>query len=254
MAVASAGRIPSARAMEARQARPARAIALVIDLVASSILYAIVSNVYGVPGQAASGVVLVVVWLLYVTIPEALYGATLGKMLTGVCVVRVDGGRLGIPEVLVRNAGRFVDALPFLYLLGGVAVLISPQSQRIGDWLAGTTVVERSFAGATGATRRPFVGAGRLLLAVLAVMMAFSVAFDYFGRPALVVEGTYRAGQLGLDSYRLHDAHWSLGEVTYQLSGTKSGVPCTGYVDLRWSGFGWDLSGWSEYCPVPNPS
>src|SRR5579872_2390358 len=132
MAVASAGRLTSARALEARRARPARAIALVIDLVVSSILYAVAGNVFGVPGDGAPALLLVVVWLVYVAVPEAVYGATLGKMLTGVCVVRVDGRPLGVAEIVVRNAGRFLAALPLLYLVGGFSVLISPQSQRIG--------------------------------------------------------------------------------------------------------------------------
>ena len=250
MAVASAGALPSAaRAVEARQARPARAIGLAIDLAVSSVLYAVVTNVYGIPGQAAPGLLLVAVWMLYVTVPEALYGATLGKMLTGVCVVRVDGRPLGFAEILVRNAGRFVDALPFLYLIGGAGVMFSGCSQRFGDWLGGTTVVERRVAGTHGGTRQPRAGTGRVLLSALVVAILFTAAFDYFARPALVVEGTYAAGQLGLDNYRLDSPKWSLGAVTYSMSGTKSGVPCTGYVDLQWSGIGWDMSGWTESCP-----
>lgn len=254
MAVASAGSLSSARALEARRARPARAIGLVIDLAVSSILYAVVNNVFGVPGEGAPGILLVVVWLVYVTVPEAVYGATPGKMLTGVCVVRVDGRPLGVAEIVVRNAGRFLDALPLLYLVGGFSVLISPQSQRIGDWLARTTVVERRFAASPGDTRRPLAGTGRLLAAAMAALLVFTFAFDYFGRPPLVVEGVYRAGQLGVDSYQLGAPQWSFGQVTYPLSGMKSDRPCTGSVNLVWSGFGWDMSGWTENCPVPASS
>ena len=249
MAVATAGEVGLERAVEARQARGARAVALGIDLIVSSILYAIVNSVYGVPGYGVPGLALVLVWLAYVTVPEALYGATLGKMVLGLCVVRVDGRPLTLDSVAGRNIGRLLDCLPLLYLVGGTFVLLSGQSQRIGDMVAGTTVVGRAHALAPGDTRRPFVRAGKMMLAGIAALAVLTVAFDYFGRPPLVVEGAYRSGDLQMSTYSLGSPQWSLGEVTYPLTGIKSGAPCTGYVVLDWQMSGWDVSGWSESCP-----
>lgn len=243
------GTLVSVRAEQARAARKARAAGLVIDLVATSILLAILNNVYGVPGSGVPWAIPVLVWFAYVTVPEVLFGATFGKMLAGVCVVDTGGSPLSVNGVLIRNALRLVDALPFLYLLGGLVVLTTDRSQRVGDLLAHTTVVAREHATDPGATRRPPRGAGRMLGVLLVAALVFTVAFDYFGRPPLVVEGAYRTGDLQLSTYSLGAARWSLGEVTYELTGTKAGVSCTGYVVLDWSGVGWDMSGWSELCP-----
>ncbi len=228
-------------------------MALGIDLVATSILTAVVNNVYGVPGYGAAPALPVLVWLAYVTVPEALFGATVGKMLTGVCVVDVEAAPLTLSKVVIRNACRFIDALPFFYLLGGVLALATPRSQRLGDVLAGTTVVARIHATGPGGTRQPPRGARRFLGGAILAALAITVAFNYFGRPPLVVEGAFRSGALQMQSYSLGAARWSPGEVTYQLTGTKAGVACTGHVELYWTLGGWDLSGWDELCPGAPP-
>ena len=249
MAVATAGDLVSVRAAQAREARGARAVGLFIDLVVSSVLYAVINDVFGVPGYGAPLAVLILVWLVYVTVPEAVYGATLGKMLSGVCVVRVDGHPLSLGSVIVRNLGRFIDALPFLYLLGGLAVVMTGRSQRFGDLFAGTTVVGRRYATDPGDTRRPRRGDGRKLAYGLLAAFIFTVVFNYFGRPPLIVEGAYRDRSLQLDSYSLGQAQWSAGQVTYVLTGTKGNARCTGSIELFWTLGGWELSGWTESCP-----
>lgn len=86
--------------------------------------------------------------ILYSTVMEALFGATIGKFATGIRVVREDGAKLDVPSALIRNTLRVIDVLPFGYLLGAVLVWTSPKKQRLGDRIAKTVVVEASSVGA----------------------------------------------------------------------------------------------------------
>lgn len=70
-----------------------------------------------------------------------LRGQTLGKRLLRLRVVDEQGLRLQFSQVVVRNLLRVVDSIPLLYLVGGVACLISGKSQRLGDIAASTIVV-----------------------------------------------------------------------------------------------------------------
>jgi uncharacterized RDD family membrane protein YckC len=81
--------------------------------------------------------------LLYYFGQEARDGRTLGKRALGIRVVRAaDGAAPSAGEVAVRTVLRLVDALPFLYLVGVIAILATgSRAQRIGDLAAGTTVV-----------------------------------------------------------------------------------------------------------------
>ena len=81
-------------------------------------------------------------WFVYFVAAEATFGATLGKMLAGLRVVRADGSPIGWQGALVRNVLRVVDGL-FGYVVGAVLVITSPTRQRLGDRVAGTFVVRR---------------------------------------------------------------------------------------------------------------
>jgi uncharacterized RDD family membrane protein YckC len=68
-------------------------------------------------------------------------GQTPGKKLLRLRVVDAEGLKLGFHQIVMRNLLRFVDALPFFYVLGGVACLLSRRFQRLGDIAASTVVV-----------------------------------------------------------------------------------------------------------------
>jgi uncharacterized RDD family membrane protein YckC len=68
-------------------------------------------------------------------------GQTLGKRVLQLRVVDEAGLALQPSQVVIRNLLRAVDALPFLYLLGGAAMLLSRNGQRLGDYAASTVVV-----------------------------------------------------------------------------------------------------------------
>lgn len=73
---------------------------------------------------------------------EAKMGATPGKMVMGLRVVKVDGSPCDMPAAAIRSLLRVVDALPFAYLIGVISVWMSELNQRVGDRAAGTLVVK----------------------------------------------------------------------------------------------------------------
>jgi uncharacterized RDD family membrane protein YckC len=80
--------------------------------------------------------------VLYYSIPELQRGQTLGKRMMGLKVIMVNGRPLSGRAVMLRTLGRIVDVLPVFYLVGWITMR-GPHKppQRLGDRLAGTTVV-----------------------------------------------------------------------------------------------------------------
>ena len=79
--------------------------------------------------------------LLYYFALEAAFGQTVGKLLVGLRVVRTDGGRPSVAAIAVRTLLRVVDWLPFFYLVGFIAMLVTGERrQRLGDLAARTGV------------------------------------------------------------------------------------------------------------------
>jgi uncharacterized RDD family membrane protein YckC len=74
---------------------------------------------------------------------ESMLAATLGKLLLGIRVTQQDGRPCSFANVLVRNLMRIVDAFPYVipYLVGFIAIAASDGQRRLGDIVAGTTVV-----------------------------------------------------------------------------------------------------------------
>jgi uncharacterized RDD family membrane protein YckC len=69
------------------------------------------------------------------------HGQTLGKRLIRLRVTDGHGLHLQFSQVVIRNLLRFVDSLPALYLVGGLACLINRHAQRLGDFAANTIVI-----------------------------------------------------------------------------------------------------------------
>lgn len=89
---------------------------------------------------ALNGLILFVYgWLL-----EAGFGATLGKALVGIRVVRTSR-RGALAASAIRNLLRIVDGLGF-YLVGAMVAGCSRSRQRLGDLCAGTAVVDGEFS------------------------------------------------------------------------------------------------------------
>ena len=76
----------------------------------------------------------------YFTVMEATSGATLGKKLLGIKVVKVGGGAISWGESVIRNLLRLIDGF-FFYLVGAIVIWVSKSRQRLGDMAAKTVVV-----------------------------------------------------------------------------------------------------------------
>ena len=68
-------------------------------------------------------------------------GQTPGKRLTHIRVIKDSGQPITPIDAVARNLLRLVDQLPFAYGIGVMCAWISPQSKRLGDYVAGTVVV-----------------------------------------------------------------------------------------------------------------
>jgi len=78
--------------------------------------------------------------LLYYSLMEGVFSATLGKFALRIRVTTLEGDPCSFSAAFVRNLMRFIDWLPMLYILGTVSVLMSAKRQRLGDRLAKTVV------------------------------------------------------------------------------------------------------------------
>lgn len=128
-----------------------RFLAWLIDVTcvtALSTLIQIVAGIFGfISADFASAIAVLLFFALqigYGIVCEWFWrGQTVGKRLLRLRVVDVHGMRLQPSQIVIRNLLRFVDMLPGLYLVGGIACLASRRAQRLGD-LAANTVVIRS--------------------------------------------------------------------------------------------------------------
>jgi uncharacterized RDD family membrane protein YckC len=127
--------------------------AALVDIALMAVLFVVVGLALGA-GKSSGGnasinleggqaVLYFALVLLYYFATEATWGQTLGKRLLGLVVVGSDGSPAGTGKIAVRTLLRLVDALPFLYLVGFIAVLVTPNKQRLGDLAAGTVVTAR---------------------------------------------------------------------------------------------------------------
>jgi uncharacterized RDD family membrane protein YckC len=78
---------------------------------------------------------------------QGLTGASLGKLMLGLRVVREDGRRAGIGWMVLRWVLLFVDSICCI-LPGVVLVFTTKGHRRLGDMAAGTFVVRREATGA----------------------------------------------------------------------------------------------------------
>ncbi len=105
--------------------------------------------------QALSVVMFFVVPMVYGIAFEAFWrGQTPGKRLLRLRVMDAGGLRLDLRQVIIRNLLRAVDALPQLYLVGGVACLVTARAQRLGDIGGGHRRRPRRTPRAAGPDRR----------------------------------------------------------------------------------------------------
>ncbi len=105
---------------------------------------------FGMPGDMGSPVAAFIVaaafglsFLLYFLLFELfMHGQTLGKRTERIRVVSAAGFSLTFGALFMRNIFRVLDTVPLLWIVP----LVSERTQRLGDMVAGTVVVqERAF-------------------------------------------------------------------------------------------------------------
>jgi uncharacterized RDD family membrane protein YckC len=92
--------------------------------------------------QALNIIIFSFLFLSYTIISEWYFnGKTFGKNILGLQVIDIEGFPLTLSQVVIRNIMRFIDSLPFFYMIGGLTCLLNPKYQRLGDITAGTLVI-----------------------------------------------------------------------------------------------------------------
>jgi uncharacterized RDD family membrane protein YckC len=78
---------------------------------------------------------------VFTALIEAIFGRSIGKMLFGLTVLSLDGGRPSLWARIMRNILRCIEIFFFPMI---VMVFLSPVYQRAGDIAMGTLVVEKN--------------------------------------------------------------------------------------------------------------
>lgn len=122
-----------------------RARAFLIDLLIRFAAFFVAAMALGHFGRLGMGLSVVLYFALawlYPALFEVLNGgATPGKRLCRLAVLRDDGTPVDWDAAFVRNALRFVDGMPVGYAVALVTMGLNPEAKRLGDLLAGTVVV-----------------------------------------------------------------------------------------------------------------
>ncbi|MCB1122122.1 MAG: RDD family protein, partial [Verrucomicrobiae bacterium] len=126
-----------------------RFIALGLDMMAISTIMSLLSFAVALVGWISPDLAIAFNVILYFLVSIGYYvflemvwrGQTLGKRMMRLRVMDARGLKLSPSQLILRNLLRFVDSLPLLYVVGGIASLINRRSQRLGDLAAGTVVV-----------------------------------------------------------------------------------------------------------------
>lgn len=125
--------------------------AFLIDVI-PILLVTVILGLIPIAGGIIAALISIAYWLL-----RDINGASLGKMLLGLKVVRKDGSESGTQERILRNitliAGSVFMLIPLAGLVIGPAVALCvgilelvflfTQKERLGDRIAGTTVVRK---------------------------------------------------------------------------------------------------------------
>jgi len=122
-----------------------RFLAILVDSIIIGVIAGIINAITGSGVDAGhiavSGSIFGVLAFVYFFVLEATMGATLGKRLLGLRVVKEDGSPIGWGGSIIRNLLRIIDGL-FVYLVGAIIIWNTSRRQRLGDILGHTVVVK----------------------------------------------------------------------------------------------------------------
>ena len=129
-----------------------RIAAAIIDAFIIAVLLVIIAKTLGDEGttkrslwaetEGSPRTIFLLLTFAYYFGTEMAWAQTIGKRVMKLRVVCLDGGKLGAGPAAIRNLVRFVDALPALYIVGGITVFATGERRaRLGDLAAKTKVV-----------------------------------------------------------------------------------------------------------------
>lgn len=126
-----------------------RIAAHLIDLLMLIVIVLVTIQLFGMTiGMTATGTGVIMLALsaepfLYFILQEAFWnGRTLGKFALGLRVRMADGTPITPVAAIGRNLLRAADLLPGTYFVGLLSMFTTPRSQRLGDLVSGTVVVQ----------------------------------------------------------------------------------------------------------------
>ena len=85
-------------------------------------------------------------WGYYAVFEIFWKGQTPGKRWAGIRVIKDSGRPINAFEAIARNLVRIVDYFPGMYGVGVVTMLLNSKNRRLGDFVAGTLVVQEASA------------------------------------------------------------------------------------------------------------
>lgn len=125
-----------------------RALAAAIDFTVFGAVFYSYVHYFGEPsedGYAVHGcghlLVLAIVWFVWLSLPEALWGRTLGKWACDLRAVDLSDQPITLGQAVLRHVFDIVDT-SFFGLIGLIAAKTTARSQRVGDLVAHTKVVD----------------------------------------------------------------------------------------------------------------
>lgn len=116
-----------------------RALSAIIDGIILGVACGIIAAVL----RSTGGIYYLCTMILgfsYYTYFEMTKGATPGKLLCGLRVIKIDGTPCDFEAAAMRTFCRIIDGL-FVYLVAAIFVWFSAQNQRLGDKMANTLVI-----------------------------------------------------------------------------------------------------------------
>lgn len=120
---------------------------LVLIVLAALVLFGLVGG--GLARDLFAFAAFAAVFLYDILFETLASGRTPGKRLSHLRVVRTQGAPVDLPASAIRTLLRLIDALPTVYLVGLLSILVTARNQRLGDLAAGTLVIRDAAAPST---------------------------------------------------------------------------------------------------------
>jgi uncharacterized RDD family membrane protein YckC len=80
--------------------------------------------------------------ILQLLIEKYTEGQTLGKKITGIKILSLDGNSMDLNKYIIRFVYNYIDIYFSFFSIGTILILMSEKNQRLGDMIANTTVIK----------------------------------------------------------------------------------------------------------------